>query len=70
MRALPVNDLTVKDASLRPDGQVARDTYLLEVKAPGESRGAWDYEKRIDTIPPARAYHPIALSECPLAHAT
>jgi len=67
IRQTPVNDLTTRNGAIRDDGQVARDIYFLEVKAPSASSGPWDYESLVATIPPGQAYRPLAQSECPLA---
>jgi branched-chain amino acid transport system substrate-binding protein len=36
------------------------------VKAPGESKGAWDYFNLVKTIPAAQAYVDPKESGCPL----
>ena len=51
---------------LRPDGRVIHDMYLLQVKTPAESKGAWDYYKTVSTIPANAAFKPLADSTCPL----
>ncbi len=51
MRELPIDDPVMRNASIRPDGRVIHDMYLFQVKAPNESKGAWDYYKTISTIP-------------------
>src|ERR1700728_202459 len=50
MRETPINDFMTHNGKLRIDGRVLRDMYLLQVKKPEESKGAWDYVKIIDTI--------------------
>lgn len=65
MRELPINDFMTKNGTLREDGRVIRDMYLFEVKAPNESRGAWDYYKLVKMIPGKDAYRPLSASECP-----
>jgi len=66
MRATPINDFMTKNGSIRADGRVMRDAYLFQVKAPNESKGAWDYYKPLATIPAKDAFRPIEQSECPL----
>jgi branched-chain amino acid transport system substrate-binding protein len=51
---------------VREDGQVIHDMYLVEVKKPGESKGAWDYYKILATIPGDQIFQPLSASECPL----
>jgi branched-chain amino acid transport system substrate-binding protein len=66
MRALPIEDPIMRNASIRPDGRVIHDMYLYEVKKPSESKGGWDYSKLVATIPAAEAFQPLADSSCPL----
>jgi branched-chain amino acid transport system substrate-binding protein len=40
--------------------------YLMQVKAPEESKYPWDYFKILKTIPAEEAFRPLADSECPL----
>ena len=53
-----------KDGKLREDGRMVHDMYLLQVKAPSESKGAWDYLKLVKTIPGDAAFRPMAPDEC------
>lgn len=69
MRETPINDFMTKNGSLRIDGSVIRDMHVFEVKTPEESRGAWDYLKRIATIPGDRVFPPLKASSCALAKA-
>jgi branched-chain amino acid transport system substrate-binding protein len=66
MRELPVDDLITKGAKVRDDGRVARDMYLIEVKAPNESKEPWDYYKVLRTIPAEQATMPLSESKCSL----
>ncbi len=66
MRKTPVNDFMTKNATIRVDGQVARDMYLMQIKSPTESKYAYDYYKVVRTIPGDKAFKPLAESECPL----
>jgi branched-chain amino acid transport system substrate-binding protein len=66
MRKMPVKDFMTNNATIRADGQVARDMYLMQVKAPSESKYAYDYYKLVRTIPGAQAFKPLSESECPL----
>jgi len=43
-----------------------RNSRLVEVKKPEESRYPWDYYKILQTIPGEEAFRPISDSECPL----
>lgn len=66
MRELPISDFMTKDGKLRIDGRVVRNMYLFEVKSPAESKGPWDYYKKITTVPGDVAFRPLAGSPCPL----
>ena len=37
-----------------------------QVKAPGDSKGPWDYYETLATIPAAEAFRPLADGGCPL----
>src|SRR3546814_10279194 len=50
MKELPVKDFFARNASLRPDGRMVHDMYLVEVKKPEESKGEWDYYKVLRTL--------------------
>jgi hypothetical protein len=41
-------------------------SYLVQVKAPEESKYPWDYFKILKKIPGEQAFRPLAESECPL----
>lgn len=66
MRELPIKDSVMRNASIRADGRVIHDMYLVEVKKPQESKAAWDYYKVLSTIPAERAFMPLAQSQCSL----
>ena len=42
------------------------DMYLVEVKAPSESKAAWDYYKVLRRIPAEEAAQPLSESKCSL----
>ncbi|MCY0853728.1 ABC transporter substrate-binding protein [Cupriavidus sp. D39] len=66
MRAAPVDDFFAKGGTIRPDGRMVHDMYLMQVKTPAESKGPWDYYKLVNTIPGAQAYMTKAESKCAL----
>ena len=67
MREMPINDFMTKNGRIRPDGRVIREVYLMEVKAPHESRGEWDLLKVVQTISGEDAFRPMEQGGCPLA---
>ncbi|OYY10886.1 MAG: hypothetical protein B7Y70_07780 [Rhizobiales bacterium 35-68-8] len=66
MRATPVNDMMMKDATIGVNGRVFGDMYLFEVKKPDQSKAPWDYLTLLQTVPGAQAYIPVKDSGCPL----
>ena len=69
MRETPINDFMTHNGQLRIDGRVLRDMYLVQVKAPEESKGPWDYLKIVQTVPVDKAYRPLDAGGCPLVAA-
>jgi branched-chain amino acid transport system substrate-binding protein len=66
MRETPVEDMFSRNGKLLPNGRMIHDMYLVEVKAPADSKKPWDYYKIISTIPAEKAFRPLAESACPL----
>lgn len=69
MREIPINDFMSRNAILRVDGRVERETYLFEVKRPEESSGPWDLYKKVATVPAKEAVRPLSDGKCPLVPA-
>ncbi|MGA0599049.1 ABC transporter substrate-binding protein, partial [Enterovirga sp. CN4-39] len=66
MREIPVNDFMTKDGRLREDGRLIRNMYLLQVKAPEESKGEWDLLKVLSTVSGEEAFRPLGEGGCSL----
>src|SRR6266403_1885446 len=66
MKKSPVNDFMTKNGTIREDGRMMRDMYLLQAKKPEESKSPWDLMKVVTTIPAEEAFRPLSESECPL----
>jgi branched-chain amino acid transport system substrate-binding protein len=66
MKDMQIDDFFARNAYLREDGQLIHDMYLVQVKSPAESKGAWDYEKLIQVIPGKEAFATSEESACPL----
>jgi branched-chain amino acid transport system substrate-binding protein len=66
MHELKVNDAYNKDVTVRPDGRVLHDMYLVQVKKPDESKYKFDYYKVITTSPGEQAFRPMSEGNCPL----
>ncbi|MCA1326374.1 ABC transporter substrate-binding protein [Herbaspirillum sp. alder98] len=63
LRATGINDFYAK-GTIREDGQMVHDFHLYEVKTPAESKGSWDYLKKIATVSGDAAFTPLAQSTC------
>ncbi|MFH1870265.1 MAG: ABC transporter substrate-binding protein [Pseudomonadota bacterium] len=70
MKKTPVNDFFAKNGTIRDDGRMVHDMYLMHVKKPEESKYAWDYYTVKQTIPAAEAFQPLSASRCPLIRRT
>jgi branched-chain amino acid transport system substrate-binding protein len=66
LHKMTINDAFVHNATIRPDGLLLHDMYVMEVKKPSESKGAWDYYKLVRTMPGEEAFGKLADSACPL----
>src|SRR5438309_2442197 len=66
MKEMPTDDPLFGKGTIRVDGRKIHPAYLVEVKKPSESKGAWDYYKIRATIPADQAFRPLNAGECPL----
>ena len=66
MREKPLDDFYAPGATIRVDGRLLNDMYLVEVKTPQDSTAPWDYFKVLQTIKAADYAKPLAGSKCPL----
>ena len=69
MRELRVDDFFAKSGKIRADGRLIHDMYLVEVKAPEDSRRPWDYYKILSIIPGDQAFRPLGEGKCHLVPA-
>jgi len=65
MKEMPTDDPLFGQGQIREDGRKIHPMYLLQVKAPADSKGAWDYYNVLATIPAEQAFRPIAEGGCP-----
>ena len=61
-----INDMFAKNGTIRADGRMIHDMYLMEVKKPAESKYPWDYYHIKATIPGDQAFQPLSASRCPM----
>ncbi|NEX62254.1 ABC transporter substrate-binding protein [Noviherbaspirillum galbum] len=66
LKKTKINDFFAKGGTIRPDGRMVHDMYLMEVKKPSESKYPWDYYKVVQTIPGDQAFTSKADTKCPL----
>lgn len=61
-----INDMFVTNGYIRADGVMIHDMYVMQVKAPKESKYPWDYYRLVKQMPGEEAFGPIT-GLCPLA---
>jgi branched-chain amino acid transport system substrate-binding protein len=66
MKAMPIHDEAFGSGRIREDGRALFPVYLLEVKAPAESKGKWDLLRLVATTPADQAWRPLSEGGCPL----
>ena len=66
MKDTPTDDPLFGRGYIRKDGRKIHPLYLLQVKAPDESKSAWDLLKVVSTIKGEDAFRPEAEGQCPL----
>ncbi|MDM0107782.1 ABC transporter substrate-binding protein [Variovorax sp. J22R24] len=65
LKKMPINDFYAK-GSIRPDGRMVHDMYLVQVKSPSESTQPWDYYKVVAKLPGEEVFTTKAESKCAL----
>lgn len=66
MKATPTDDDAFGKGRIREDGRKIHPSFLFEVKAPGDSKGPWDYYKLLATTPAEEAFRPLNEGGCKL----
>lgn len=66
LKSMNISDFFAVNGKIRADGRMVHDMYLMEVKKPSESKGAWDLLKIVKTIPANDAFMPLSESTCSL----
>jgi branched-chain amino acid transport system substrate-binding protein len=66
MKSAKINDMYAKGGTIRPDGRMIHEMYLMQVKTPAESKYPWDYYKVVQAIPGDQAFATKAESKCAL----
>jgi branched-chain amino acid transport system substrate-binding protein len=66
MKEMPTDDPLFGKGTIRADGRKVHPAYLLEVKAPSESKYPGDFYNVRATIPADEAFRPLKEGNCPL----
>ncbi|HEY3731541.1 MAG TPA: ABC transporter substrate-binding protein, partial [Steroidobacteraceae bacterium] len=66
LKKTKINDMFAKGGYVRADGVMIHTMYVMQVKAPKESKYPWDYYKIVRTMSGEQAFGPIT-GACPLA---
>ncbi len=66
LRKTPINDMYAKGGTIRPDGRMVHDMFLMQVKTPEQSKEPWDYYNLVQTIKGDEAFTTKAESKCAL----
>lgn len=66
MKNMTIHDAFARNATLREDGKLLHDLYLVSVKSPEESKEPWDYYNIVKTVAGEDGFMPLSESNCPL----
>jgi branched-chain amino acid transport system substrate-binding protein len=66
MRETPIHDVFSDSGTIRADGRVLYDRYLMRVKSSADSKYPWDYLEVIAKIPAEEAFRPPGAGGCTL----
>jgi branched-chain amino acid transport system substrate-binding protein len=69
MKSMPTDDDCFGPGLIREDGRKIQPVYLMQVKAPAESKSDWDLLKVVATVPADQAYRPMNEGGCPMIKA-
>lgn len=64
LKSAKINDMFTKNGYIRADGVMVHDMYVMQVKAPAESKYPWDYYKQVKKMSGEEAFGPISTT-CP-----
>ena len=63
-KSTKVNDMYAKNGTIRGDGSMIHDMYLMQVKSPDKSTEPWDYYNIAQTFKGEEAWTTKAESKC------
>lgn len=65
MKGTPVNDIYVHHGTIREDGRLMKELYLVQVKTPSESKKPWDYYNTRGVVQADAAFQKPSKLTCP-----
>jgi len=65
MKSTPVDDIYVRHGTIREDGRLMKELYLVQVKTPSESKKPWDYYNIRAVVQADAAFQALSKSTCP-----
>ena len=66
LRKTKINDMFTSNGTIRPDGLMEHEMYIVQVKKPEESKYPWDYYRLVRTMSGDQAFGNLSDSACPL----
>ena len=61
-----IDDMFTSNGTIRADGLMEHEMYIMQVKTPSESKQPWDYYRLVETMPGDQAFGKLSDSKCPL----
>jgi branched-chain amino acid transport system substrate-binding protein len=61
-----IDDMFTSNGTIRADGLMEHEMYIMQVKTPAESKQPWDYYRLVQTMPGDQAFGKLSDSKCPL----
>jgi len=66
LRKAKINDMFTSNGTIRADGLMEHEMYIMQVKKPEESKYPWDYYRPVRTMSGDQAFGKLSDSACPL----
>jgi branched-chain amino acid transport system substrate-binding protein len=64
MHKTTIHDMYTAHGTIRPDGTMLHDMFLMQVKKPSESKEPWDYYNVVQTLKGDQVFNTKAESTC------
>ena len=66
LHAAKIDDMFTSNGTIRADGLMEHEMYIMQVKTPSESKYPWDYYRLVEKMPGDQAFGKLSESKCPL----